>query len=197
MIKTLKRTLIIVIFSGLSACSKTGVTPNNNYGSTSDKNIYFTIQMKGKTLSTNGVKFTNPAFVADSKMWQSGKIYTFYDINGQHFSGLSIKVDGTFDNQYTIFGLPRGQVSVDFILSKAGTNPIGSYGNYMGLSAGGEIWDLTDQLVTGPKQYSATGFNCNITSADSLNIKGNFSCILDDGTNTYPATGSFSLWTTH
>ncbi|WP_295655288.1 hypothetical protein [uncultured Mucilaginibacter sp.] len=182
-------TLIVILFTACkkdSGTTATSVTANNAYGAEVDNTIYFTITFNSKTITTYGVKFSNSAFASTVKSFLVG--FSSTTTNSSNVIQTTLYIPTIQSTVWSVYGISPGQVNANIFLIKTGN----AIGNYQLDAMGGTI---TDQTV-GNKVYqiSTTGLNFTVTTVDSNNIVGSFSCLLIDGTNSIPATGSFKIW---
>lgn len=184
----MKSIIYVFIFSTiLTSCSK--VNPiDNPYGVTEDKNTFFKIAFNGKTLTTTGVKFSNPLFLDLLFDFCYAELYTA-TYSGVVKSQISLEIDPLFSSMFGAYGIKDGEVAGDLFAKRTG-DAIGTYTD-IGSTTSHYIYDYT----VGNKEYKIDpgSLVLNVTAVDVNFIKGNFTCKLIDGTNKISAVGSFSL----
>ena len=166
-----------------TACNQSNTTPTTPpaTGYSIDSSYYFKINFNGQTLHYYSV------IVNDGVM----PVYLGYP--GTYLGSLAL----------TDFGISNTGTMVNSSIFHANVTPImyfnklnttgwiGTYkgNNYLGGQNAGTITDLTTSTA-----YTVdTNSTATIVSMNALSVTGTFTCTLQNGSVTYPATGSFCL----
>lgn len=163
---------------------------NNIWGVSTNKDIYFTLTINGKTISSYGVKFANSAYEDLLFNFLVATTSTFTDFNNSVLTQTSLMVDPLYDEfwNWGQFGLKDGEITADIDLRKNGT--------ILGVHQVDDSYfnTITDK-TNGNIEYEIipTGSTVNITEANQEIIKGTMSLRLKLGNQTIPANGTFRL----
>lgn len=187
----MKKLLILILIPLLGVSCTAGIDPNNIWGVKANKDIFFSITINGKTITSYGVKFTVSTYESWAFDYLYGNTRTFTNYNQEVVTESDIYVNPIYNSvwSWSQFGLKDGDVEAQFSLTKNGTiigvHKIETYGFR-------KIIDKTNGNV----EYiiEPTSSTVNITEIDGKSIKGTFNFNLTLGTQLIPATGSFRLW---
>jgi hypothetical protein len=190
--KIMKKTLLILVtLVTISSCTKkVDLNLSNIWGVTSDKNIYFTLNINGKTISSYGAKFSNSLYQDLALDFLYATTSTYTDFNNNLITETTLMVDPLYQEiwNWGQFGLKDGEVIADINLIKNGT--------ILGVHQledffGNTIIDKTNGNIE--YQIVATGSSVTITEVTQEIIKGNMNLRLKLGNQTIPASGTFRL----
>jgi hypothetical protein len=188
----MKKTIVIsflICFSFLSCFKKLDL--NNIWGVSTNKDIYFTLTINGKTLTSYGVKFANSTYQDLLFDFLVATTSTFTDFNNSIVTETTLMVDPLYDEfwNWGQFGLRDGEVSANIDIRRNGT--------ILGIhQVDNSFFNTLTDKTNGNIEYEIipTGSTVNITEANQQIIKGTMNLRLKLGNQTIPANGTFRLF---
>jgi transcriptional regulator with XRE-family HTH domain len=164
-----------------TACNQNNTTPTTPpaTGYSIDSSYYFKINFNGQTLHYYTAIMTENGVSANLA----------YPISITPSSFCDFQMENVAQANFAIY---HADVTFNMYFNKLNTTGwIGTYkgNNYLGGQNAGTITDLTTSTA-----YTVdTNSTATIVSMNALSVTGTFTCTLQNGSVTYPATGSFCL----
>ena len=188
---------VIFAFNSCSQGSSYGgqANPIPNNGIIVDSSVFFKVTFSGKTLCVYPIYKDGNQIDLTSAICQ---VTTYTNNNNQTESKLWLDYGPNSESilrDYYNFNIPWKTCQIIIQTHKLGDN-LGSYN----INAFGYIYDFSiggntykEYKIEAPIFGGANSSYFTITSIDSRFVTGIFTCILIDGTNRIPASGSFRL----
>lgn len=173
----------IVLFT-LTACNQNNTNPNNNSSNcTPSNNVFCQINYNGTTLQSNGYEYLG------LKAGLNGSLVYLDSISGGDISTFVLEIPSILCPS----GNNIGNLTLKFLVQKNGQATTGIYKPPTNWIPESYFNDYTNNLAGKGYLFKNSSLTVNVTNISTYYISGSFSCILSDGTNEYPATGSFNV----